>query len=620
MTRRLMRRVMRQVTRALLLTAAMAVVVSASIPPALADAQQRDGQRPLQSGTGRIIGAVMTAGDNPTPVRRAVVSARAAGPATISQITDDAGRFVFEGLPPGDYQITATRPPFVPAEYGARRPGRPGTRLSLGQGQTIDDVTLEMARGATISGFVRMGNGAPAAGVTMMVVPRGTDIGIFAIRGARLKTDDRGAYRAFGLVPGEYIVAAVPDSNIMQEVQAPTGTQVDALLAELQRGPGLAGAPPPSVAGSAPGAPALSPAPPIKSYVYAPVFHPGTTVQDRATSIRVAAGDDRNGIDVQIEMMPTATVSGAVFWPGGSAGSGLQMIISGADAARPSSWSAPILSERPGDDGRFRYTNVTPGHYRVTARVVGDDPQFAIAEFDMTGDDITGLSLALRPALTASAILRFDGTSDPPSDVSGLRAQLLPPTGGGSLVVNGTNYGLRMQAAGQFGPDGRALIPGVLPGDYTPLVVDNGNVIPAGWWLRSVIVNGVDTLDAPLVVDSTDVHDMVFTYTDRHSAVGGRITGAAGQAASGYDVVIFSADRAHWTTGARRTQHTRPSSDGRYAFADLPAGDYLLAVLDDLEPTDLDDPAFLEQVASAAVRITVADGASVTQDLRIGSS
>jgi hypothetical protein len=37
-------------------------------------------------------------------------------------------------------------------------------------------------------------------------------------------------------------------------------------------------------------------------------------------------------------------------------------------------------------------------------------------------------------------------------------------------------------------------------------------------------------------------------------------------------------------------------------------------------PTDLDDPAFLEQVASAAVRITVADGASVTQDLRIGSS
>jgi hypothetical protein len=40
----------------------------------------------------------------------------------------------------------------------------------------------------------------------------------------------------------------------------------------------------------------------------------------------------------------------------------------------------------------------------------------------------------------------------------------------------------------------------------------------------------------------------------------------------------------------------------------------------DLEPSDLDDPAFLEQVAAAAVRVTVADGASVTQDLRLGGS
>lgn len=608
----------RRLTGVLLITVGMVVLSSASIPVALADDQQRDGQRPLQSGTGRIAGVVMTAGDSPTPVRRAVVNARGLGPATISQITDDAGRFVFDRLPPGDYQITATRPAFVPAEYGARRPGRPGTRLSLGVGQTIDDVALMMARGATISGLVRMANGVPAVGVTMMVVPRGTEIGGFVVRGPRLRTDDRGAYRAFGLVPGEYTVAAVPELNVMREMQAPTSSQVDALLAELQRGGyGFTGALPAAGLASPSGPPAPVP-PPVKTFVYAPVFYPGTTVQDRATSVRVAAGDDRTGIDIQIDLITTASASGVVAWPSGAAGSGLQLIISGADAPTPSSWSAPILSERPGPDGRFRYTNVTPGHYRLTARVTGDDPQFAIAEFDMTGDDISGLSLSLRPALTASAILRFDGAGAAPADVSSLRAQLLTPAGGGTMVVNGTNYGLRVPAVGQFGSDGRALILGVLPGDYTPRVIDTTNAIPAGWWLRSVMVNGVDALDTPLAIESSDVHDMVFTYTDRHSEIGGRISGAGGQPASGYDVVIFSADRAHWTRAARRTRHTRPSSAGRYTFADLPAGAYLVAMLEDLDPADLDDAGFLEELAAAAVPVTVVDGASVTQDLQIG--
>jgi hypothetical protein len=188
------------------------------------------------------------------------------------------------------------------------------------------------------------------------------------------------------------------------------------------------------------------------------------------------------------------------------------------------------------------------------------------------------------------------------------------------MVMNNTNYGLRVSAVGVFDEAGSVVVAGVLPGDYRPSIVDPTSAIPRGWWLRSVLVGGRDVLDAPLVVEAADVRDVVFAYSDRHSELGGRITDAAGRSASGYDVVVISADRAHWTTGARRTRHTRPASDGRFAFADLPAGDYLLAMLDDLDPADLDDAAFLEQLAAAAVRVTVADGERTTQDLQMGGT
>jgi hypothetical protein len=53
-------------------------------------------------------------------------------------------------------------------------------------------------------------------------------------------------------------------------------------------------------------------------------------------------------------------------------------------------------------------------------------------------------------------------------------------------------------------------------------------------------------------------------------------------------------------------------------MAGLPSGDYLLCALTEYEPAQLNDPAFLEQLVPASVRITLADGEKRTQDLRIG--
>jgi len=131
-------------------------------------------------------------------------------------------------------------------------------------------------------------------------------------------------------------------------------------------------------------------------------------------------------------------------------------------------------------------------------------------------------------------------------------------------------------------------------------------------------VDGRDILDRPLEMGlADDVEEAVATYTSRHSELSGTLQLPAGAPATDYFIVVFPADEGLWRSGARRVQSTRPGTDGRFAFRDLPGGRYLLAALTDVEPTELADTAFLQQLATAAVAVDVADGATTVQDLRL---
>ena len=116
---------------------------------------------------------------------------------------------------------------------------------------------------------------------------------------------------------------------------------------------------------------------------------------------------------------------------------------------------------------------------------------------------------------------------------------------------------------------------------------------------------------------SADVSGLVVTFSDRHSELSGGLQAATGQPASDYIVIVYPADRAYWRSDARRIRSARPSDDGRFLIADLPAGDYLVAALTDVAPDEWRDPAFLATIGPAAVKVTIADGAKVTQSLRM---
>jgi hypothetical protein len=561
---------------------------------------------------GRITGRVLAA-DSGRPVKRARAYVSAPElPEGRGTLTDDTGVFDLNDLPAGRYTLTVSKTGFVTLSYGQRRPFQAGTPLQLGDGQQMSGIEIRLPRGSVIAGHVfdETGDPMPGAAVRVMryqyaqgerqLVPAGTS-----------QTDDRGAFRVWGLNPGEYYVSAVARNFNFGPGRGGFAGGPLVGPGAFQGLPGARGGFGAGRGGARGGVNSRGvPDQPAENdetqKAYAPTYYPGVGSINEARPVRVGVGEESLEVNFGLLLVRTAHISGVVRNPDGSETTSGQVNLTPEGAGFGGRGQLGVnFGSRIEWDGKFEIANVPPGRYTLRARGTDTEtPQYASQPLTVGSGDIDNVNVILYPGATISGTVTFEGADAP--ELSQVRITAPPAENTGP----GPNPNARVDK------DGRFTLNGVPEGMHW--IRSGGQV--RGWTLKSVLVGARDVVDTPIELRSNQqLSNVNIVFTNKLTQISGTVTNEQSAPITDFTVLAFSTDAALWRPLARQIMTARPDQNGRYQIRGLPPGDYHLATVDPAEQGEWFEPAFLDQQRLNATRVTLGDGDMKTVDFRIST-
>jgi hypothetical protein len=579
-------------------------------PAPIRDPAPRGKAPQTPTGSASISGTVVAvSSDEPLADVTVGLAAPAIAGSRISTTTDSQGRFEFTKLAAGRYWVGASKAGFVNVTHGQRHYGRGGRAIPVRDGEHRD-IRLPLPRVSAISGVVVGARGSPVGNASVRAFRssmangyrRWTSVG-------SARTDDGGVYRIISVQPGDYAVCAstreTEPLNDAQRLRAQIDLErrtveyvlgPEGVAAQLRAAPRLA-----ALEGRLP-----SRVDPV--FGYADICHPGTP--ELPSMVRVAPNEERIGVNFQLALARLARIEGVALGMPRLNTSMDPIVLVNANEME----AGALEGARPNLEGRFRFTNVPPGRYRLVLRGTAGEllPNLRVgadADVVVADEDISNIVLDLQPAATVEGKVVFSGTSRPPSAiVARVQVRLDPAVPGPLSMYQGP-------VIATPDPTGRFVLADVFPGDYRVSAIFREDT---GWFVDSSTLAGRDVLDQSLEVKANQsVTGVVVTLTDQRAELSGTIVTEKGEPAPEYLILVYPADQRYWGALSRRMLGTRSGYDGRFVIRGLRAGDYRVATLLDPEIGAWFDPEFLRQLESSSNPLSIAHGERKRLNLRV---
>lgn len=402
--------------------------------------------------------------------------------------TDDAGHFRFLDIPAGRYRLTAKKSGFLDGAYRSVKPQGEGSLLKVASGDRMQDLTLRLFPASAISGRVLDADGEAVSGAIVNLERK--ERGDETSGSGDTAANQAGEYRFEGLSPGTYYISAYPETE---------DSRTRVILVESSGR--------------------------MSRLHDLTTFYPAALSVEDAEGVRVASGQEQQGIDIRIQRGLTLSVRGRIAGVGASSSlTKYYLTASLDDGSGGTSESGTVLP-----NGDFVVAGLRPGENSLKLMTLGSNGPQVIGKANVTLVDQDVSGVVINPVAPAQVRVRvvMEGEEDKPVTSGHLYLwEWHGPEGG---VLNGRSQYQTL--------NGIYIIDGVSPGKYQVSFNET-----SGCYLKSVESGGQVLAQGPIDVAEGAVVNLVVTYSRNVASVAGDLEAPHDQPEKSVHVVLISKD------------------------------------------------------------------------------
>ena len=458
--------------------------------------------------------------------------------------TDGEGRYEIRQLPKGRYQIKCLSDAYV--EQAAAASNRV---YSLDEGEARKDLDFALIRGGVITGRVTDADGKPVIEEMVALHPLTADNQPQAKSGnledwdEHRRTDDRGSYRAFGLLPGRYRVSVGTNESGSSRY----GEDLSLPL----------------------------------------TYYPHTTNVAEAKIVEVKAGSEAENIDIRVGRDDRTFFSArgrVVEVESGQPVGNTGVAVDGVRAEENEESANSNSSARVDATGHFRLSRLRAGRYRMRLEAEGGFLDQSSAyygeplEFTVADGDVTGLEYKVRRGASISGTAVLEAAAGNDANNKPRLAQMLlfvrPTTNeDASANWNGFNGYTQIKADNSF------RFAGVPPGKVTIQSQSfsmDGNAAPRLTLLR-IEKDGAPLHDGILVNGAEAITGVRLVFTQGTGSIRGVVQITNGGLPTGATLSVNAQRKANGKGDDLSSAYASIDDKGRFAIEGLLPGEYELS-------------------------------------------